>query len=610
VAVLTYLRRILESLDHPDMINLILHYLLALPNTISPEASFSSTSTSVSAARKRKSMDLATMMAQKSDLMATPLLFNLVDLILACVKSHNQQTIYVTLQLVSAILKRHHRYAVITLLRTEGVHLETARRTVGAHEQEIEFIMTLASSIGGQDNFDEIYDGILKDSMTRLESHPCFLKLAAPKVSTNNHELPAIPDSLPGAPRDVRLHTLRPDDPLLSAILDVLETFFVNPVETNLSVTDAIIDLANCGYMQVEGWLLRNPQKYNYADDAAATLSPNAVVAPSGREIPPAPDSPSFAESEKFQAMEKCKQRPTWDPSALPRLLRVLEQLCSQVELYRGSVPRFDELLQQRREAFQTADSAMMTPVPPRKGTPHQHSSAHTPERPSLDEGPRSRSPARPSAFEGFAQRLFSELSSPSRSGSPKGRKDLSKGSSSNSASGLSGGYGLATPTSGARPVPIPPKEFPLNYDTPSRGGFARSYSPSNASAGASARDEASASFGSRDNTVASQAAAFAAIDQSILARRLGLPGKMEAIPLSFEKKPVPNVPDKTEGSVSFKADGDGSGEDVTPVPTPQERTATVSHVLTNVIILQSFLFELASLMQVRAGLFNEVRFA
>jgi hypothetical protein len=35
----------------------------------------------------------------------------------------------------------------------------------------------------------------------------------------------------------------------------------------------------------------------------------------------------------------------------------------------------------------------------------------------------------------------------------------------------------------------------------------------------------------------------------------------------------------------------------------------SVSHVVTNVIILQSFLFELAALIQVRAGLFDEVRF-
>jgi len=54
-----------------------------------------------------------------------------------------------------------------------------------------------------------------------------------------------------------------------------------------------------------------------------------------------------------------------------------------------------------------------------------------------------------------------------------------------------------------------------------------------------------------------------------------------------------------------------------TPEPeTPQPRearenttTVSVSHVVTNVIILQSFLFELAALIQVRAGLFDEVRF-
>ena len=122
MAVLTYLRRILESLDHPDMINLILHYLLALPDN---QPSTDQPRSSVSDARKRKSLDLATLMAEKSEETATPLLFNLIDLILACLRSRNQQTIHVTFQLVSAILKRHHRYAVITLLKTEVLPSET-----------------------------------------------------------------------------------------------------------------------------------------------------------------------------------------------------------------------------------------------------------------------------------------------------------------------------------------------------------------------------------------------------------------------------------------------------------------------------------------------------
>jgi len=40
-----------------------------------------------------------------------------------------------------------------------------------------------------------------------------------------------------------------------------------------------------------------------------------------------------------------------------------------------------------------------------------------------------------------------------------------------------------------------------------------------------------------------------------------------------------------------------------------EKKLVSVSHVLTNVILLQEFLLELAALVQVRAGLFGEVRF-
>jgi hypothetical protein len=39
-------------------------------------------------------------------------------------------------------------------------------------------------------------------------------------------------------------------------------------------------------------------------------------------------------------------------------------------------------------------------------------------------------------------------------------------------------------------------------------------------------------------------------------------------------------------------------------------REASLLHVITNVVILQNFVLELVALMQVRASLFNEVRFA
>ncbi|OLN96860.1 UPF0518 protein [Colletotrichum chlorophyti] len=601
VAVLTYLRRILESLDHPDMINLILHYLLGLPDHVSSDMPGSRGS--VSAARKRKSMDLATMLAQtQSDMTATPLLFNLVDLIQACLRSHNQQTIRVTLQLVSAILRRHHRYAVSTLLRTEVVLGDKMHRTVGAHEQEVDYLMSLAGSIGGQDNFDEVYDNVLKDAMSRLESHPCSLKLVAPKTSTNNHDLPAVPDTLPGVPRDVHEHTLRPDDPMLNSLLDLLETFFMNPVDTNLSLTESILDLAICGYVTPEGWMLRNPQKYSYDEQPPSPTSPDAST--TSFRPPADPDSTTSAEQKILESLDACRRRPIWVQSALPRLLVILQQLCNQVGRYRETVPRFEDLLQARREAFQVADNPRQPPpLPPRKPTPQRHSSAHTPERASLDEVTRSGSPARPSGLERFAQRLVSELSTPTRTGSPRGRKtSRSSGSGNPAPTSLSGGYGLSTPTS--RPIP-PPKDTPVNHDNTGR----------------SVTDETGSSHGPRD-PVASQAAAFAAIDQSILARKVGIPDKVEAIPLDLgRRKPTLHMPppkddeDADEERQDEDAVAKTSGEDATngarsPKEEKTERTASVSHVLTNIIVLQSFLFELAALVQVRAALFNEVRYA
>lgn len=602
MAVLTYLRRILESLDHPDMINLILHYLLALPDHI-PKRN-QAPRTSISDARKRKSMDLATMVAETTDTSVTPLLFNLVDLILACLRSKNQQTIHVTLQLVSAILKRHHRYAVMTLLRTDILPSRTYHRTIGAHEQEIEYLISLASSIGGHDNFDEVYESAIKDNMARLESHPCSLKLVAPKVSVNNHKLPEIPDSLPGAPRDVKEHTLRPDDPLLNKVLDLLETFFLNAVETNLSVTETIVDLAICGYMSIDGWLARSPKSYTYNEEDMPTPE-------NAGDAEQEDDSAAAEEAERVKAMEKCRARPRWVQSSVPRILDILKRLEDQVNKYKDIIPRFDELVQQRREAFQTADLVLNNHNNPPTSTRAQD----TPDHPSMDELSRSGSPSRPSALEGFAQRLLSELGTPSRSSSPRGRKEVNRSSGSGMNSPAPGSAAVSSP----RPVPIPQPVMPRE----AIGSFPRSLSPS------SNRDESADGREGVEvpSAAVREATAFAAVDQSILSRKVGLPGeKVEPIPLKFDKTPMPEpVKEDVEdddNEAQEQADDDGeevSKDDDDKDEGEEEKTkadkgeeedlVSVSHIITNVIILQSFLFELASLLQVRAGLFDEVRF-
>lgn len=151
-----------------------------------------------------------------------------------------------------------------------------------------------------------------------------------------------------------------------------------------------------------------------------------------------------------------------------------------------------------------------------------------------------------------------------------------------------------------------------MSYETPSRGDTSRSYSP-----GSQRGDHGS--YENRDPAVISQLAAFQAVDQQILARRIKIPTKMvDAIPLKYTSPTLEEEAGGGENSIDLETDSNAEPgvlapseyeEQSTPALLPEEKTASVSHVLTNAIILQSFLFELASLVQVRAGLFDEVRF-
>ncbi|KAG5986007.1 hypothetical protein E4U54_005676 [Claviceps lovelessii] len=269
-----------------------------------------------------------------------------------------------------------------------------------------------------------------------------------------------------------------------------------------------------------------------------------------------------------------------------------------------------------------------------------------------MDDAFRAASPPRPSALEGFAQRLLSELGTTapsSRSVSPKHRQEHVRIPGTLSTPGsYPGGPEPMTPNA----FRVPPKEWPLSYgggetlDAVRRGNV-RSFSSGGVTAAS-----IGPSFEERDMVAESQASAFAAFDQSILSRRVGLPDEsLKPIPLDLTRKPEggdvgqdqgqdgedgrgqehdeeqeqekEQAEEQAEEQAQESAqqpdqdkrgdDGDDARSD-TPAPTDprkaHEGTVSVSHLLTNIIIFQSFLLELASLMQVRASLFSEVRYA
>lgn len=562
------------------MIHLILNYLLALPDTTMLE-SMASTKSLASEARKRKSMNLATMGTQQS----TPDLFNLVDLIIGSLRSKSIQTITVTLQLFSVILRRHHRYAVSTLLRTTRVITDGPQKLIGAHQMEVTYILDLAHDISMQEGFDEIYEGHIKDATNLLESHPCSHDLIVPVgVSQPAAKQPTIP----GTPQDVHPHTLRPDDPILKTLLSILSTFFTNSVETNLALTEALIDLAICGYMNVEGWLLPDPSKYTYP-------TPPQQLPPSK---PVKPGSQAATELSQIQTLREARRRPNLPTAATPPLLLTLRALVAQTTTYRSAIPRFDDLLHSRRQAFKLNAEGPPPPTPRRtdargirKSSDSDRSSSPPAQRRTPASTSRTRRLGASAAIDSLASRIFPELAS--RSSSPLARGRTSR------------------------------EQKRSGHGTPS-GGRVVSNSPLRASetAGAgSLLDEDGAAWEAMGS--ASQSAAYAHIDRGILTRRVGMAkivvGEAGGRRVVDTESIAPSTP---AGSTVGDGEGDEEGSVVTSRTDETgtetgtdreeevvEKMVSVSHVLTNIIVLQEFILELAALVQVRAAMFDEVKF-
>lgn len=320
VAVLTYVRVILDTLEHPDIIHLILSYLMALPEKLptSPQAS-----KTPNVVRHRRSLDLLTM-AIKADSKPSPTLFNLVDLILTSLKSRSNQTVAATLRLVSIILRKHHSYSISTLLKVKHVDEDTPQRTIGAHTKEMNIFFDMINAIcPGGDSGSDSYEAYLKDNLELLECHPCSAKALEIKSPQEN---PSV--------NNLYTHTLRLDDPLLKIVLELLSTFFLNSVETNLILTCVITDLATCCYMKPVGWLLYDPACYDYGEDSDEEfeeeweeLIAEAELGDAGLED---------LERNQLKGLKRARKEPKCKET--PPVMEVLQNLTNQVVAYRREV--------------------------------------------------------------------------------------------------------------------------------------------------------------------------------------------------------------------------------------------------------------------------------
>jgi hypothetical protein len=381
VAVLTYLRRILDSLDHPELVHMILQYLLALQD-------YSVTSPRVPrspAAVKRRQSLMIMNAPDKDDDRLNPSLFNLVDLVLGSTNSHNSQTVIAALKLTTVVLGKNHGYALGSLIKVMHLHHTEPHRTVGALNIELENYLNLAISLAGEEGVDEAYETHLKDMQSMLESHPCSLKaIALPAVSSKSQ---GYFDTTESAARDVEPHYLLPEDPLFQSLIGLLRRFLTNHVETNLALTETLVSLGTCSQLRLEGWLSVDPADYRFDDTAAQTTERTHVG---------------------FQDMLLASRLPTWSLSATPQLLACLQQLQAQVNALQADIPDWDEHVANRKNAFRFHEEmhdAMKTSTPqkPARQPPDLPAGSWTPQIP---------------------RHVLEKVATPSRTQSPRGRKE------------------------------------------------------------------------------------------------------------------------------------------------------------------------------------------
>lgn len=336
--MLTYLCRILDSIDQGELVHRILHFLLASSPPAEAQMDMS--------ASRRKSLNVLAALASEAA-QPSPSLFNLRDLALLGLQSSNRQTVLATLRLLNVILQRHHPFAR-ALIHT--VPSQPARqRTVGAFNAELEQLLNLGTSLLCEPTLNESYDNYVADATWVLESRLCV------PVSAVNEAEDAIPLPL----------QLQQDDPIVQGLLSCVETFFTNSVIVNLALTGVLMSLASSHLFSLDGWVLVDPAQYD-------TPAEEAV------------DGPDL--------VHRAYQPPTSPPSAAPTLTSALRRLVDQVRQWQRDLPDFETLIAARRELLHQGDRPE-TPAGSRPSSEPPAPTSMDRSRPSYPGSPESPAP-------------------------------------------------------------------------------------------------------------------------------------------------------------------------------------------------------------------------
>ena len=545
IAVLTYLRHILDSIEQPELIQSILEYLFGAPKQ---SIELKSAARPVTLARRRKSENLIKVNnhhAQKH----SPELFTLLDLITIGLRSSSQQMTRAVLQLCSLLLGKHHLYAS-GLVKTRYILIKDETPKYAEHIGWTDKLLSMAEEILSCDSLERSYENHLHDARNLLENHPC---------STSAFTIPDFPGfdiestwtALPVADSQlVRPRSIVKEDPFLGCLVVLMKRFFSNDIETNLALTQVLVDLSSCGLVGLGSWLLKNPQNHESADNDSFLATGKKDVATSF-EATISEDNSDTVAPDTLSIQEPLESM----VDGLSPIFAALDLLVDQVDWYRKHVQNFTEYLQNRRESLAIDAES------------HTAADAGVTLQKSAD----SKTPST------SGHRQIEGNSSVSSNSMPDKRaKPVSRSASVRGRQQYTSTLSTTTLLGHLSHLQILPSQSPSQSTS-------RTYSPSPL----------------RNSTIPSNS------------RKPTDPSKdyppelRHKIKLINEKSRLQNglreAPCSETSSIQSEHVNDGLRiEEIAEV--------TIGHLLTNVIILQEFILELTAVIQVRATLFNEVR--
>ena len=544
VAVLTYLRCIIESINNHELTQLTLQYLLAIPDIPEDECK---PARPAALARRRKSQTLITKLAQVQE-KPMPNLFTLVDLVLTSLQSRNQQTVTASLRLVSVILRCQHHFAVSTMVQTQNVKT-LPMRAIYAHHGDMALLFSMAEDLLFHDDLREAYDTHLEDAKTLVETHGCSPSLL-PLTTSRMQPQREMPTQSLEHDNTLGPRLIKSDDPLLQSLISLLENFLVNDLATNLSLTQAFSTLVSCGNMRLESWLLQEPADNDVFPEGSAIFD-------DGLNESDQDNTMTLNKRNHLRQQAKSRKNPPFPEShhtASP-VFAALDFLVQQVETFRHEIEQFDTYLAERRHVFKIGDD-IDKDVANDSSAPSRRSEDSS--RPTLSKA------VNAAQIGSISERLMSETSSAyiSQSSSPRGRQLEIP-----SAPSLIGRLAHLKTSPSRSPSVMEPRAF---TPSPLRKDSIPSTSPKHA--------------------ITPMGPADALRQKVKIKTKVGL-GR--------------NHVGDIEGSESSSV---RSGSVVQDAQNTEEfRETSLSHLLTNIIILQEFILELAAIIQVRASLFGEV---